>query len=836
MREWKASLLYKIILWILLALCMASLFGGLAAFAVCSDLGAYSETKEENLTSLLSQANERYSAMALMCYMQNTEFETLTDADFQYGIVAGNDIAEVDLSDASGYLVNHFTGQMPEENAYFFNYEIAAGTEFFYSGEGFWEHCYIYTHSYEYEVEIDAVYYNPSDGILYYYAAGQFYPVKYVELSYFSQEGDDVYCALMFDDAEKKYAIIDFAWTVEDAQEQFLEEEPEEASEEEEPGFAMEEFLEETYITLALPDGTPIELFSEAYSIILDGVDACYLEGQGLVILELPQDLEETIDRYTLLGGEYEVSETSLVVLDSGTAKGETYWVISLLPEEVSYDGNWLNGNMYEKSAALNDLIYRFRYPAVISIAASLAVGSLLFGLLCCAAGHRKNRDGIVLFQTARLPLEVEWGGISVLESLAIIGLELSSEMLDEVEQGCYPLVLIVVGVICVVAGGIFVGGLLNFAARIKAGSWWRNTIVFRLLRLVRMLWRKLTGLCRRGLRLVQENTSLFFRAGFVMVILALFELIIIVSTEYDCEVELFLWFIEKIVLYVILLAALLQLRTLHEGSRRIAEGDMIYRVDTNKMFWEFKKHGENLNNISVGMARAVEERMKSERFKTELITNVSHDIKTPLTSIINYVDLLGKEPLENETAKEYLEVLSRQSGRLKKLIEDLIEASKASTGSLAVNAEQLEAGVFVVQTLGEFEEKTKAQQLELIIKKPEFPVYIMADGRHFWRVIDNLMNNICKYAQPGTRVYINLEPEEREAVLIFRNTSRYALNISSEELMERFVRGDSSRNTEGSGLGLSIARSLMELMDGTLELYVDGDLFKVVLRFPVVK
>lgn len=231
-------------------------------------------------------------------------------------------------------------------------------------------------------------------------------------------------------------------------------------------------------------------------------------------------------------------------------------------------------------------------------------------------------------------------------------------------------------------------------------------------------------------------------------------------------------------------------------------------------------------------VAESTEERMKSERFKTELITNVSHDIKTPLTSIINYVDLLEKEDLHNETAQEYLEVLERQSSRLKKLIEDLIEASKASTGNLPVHLERLEAGIFMTQTVGEFEEKTKAAGLDLVIEKPETPVYIMADSRHFWRVIDNLMNNICKYAQSGTRVYINLEVKEAQVSITFRNTSKYPLNISSDELMERFVRGDASRNTEGSGLGLSIANSLMDLMGGTFRLYVDGDLFKVVLGF----
>lgn len=291
-------------------------------------------------------------------------------------------------------------------------------------------------------------------------------------------------------------------------------------------------------------------------------------------------------------------------------------------------------------------------------------------------------------------------------------------------------------------------------------------------------------------------------------------------------------WFLEKSVLALLVCWCIRQMWQLQKGGQRIAEGDLSHQVDTGKLYGEFKKHGDNLNSISSGMSRAVDERLKSERFRTELITNVSHDIKTPLTSIINYVDLLEKEDLQNEAAIEYLEVLDRQSNRLKKLIEDLMEASKASTGNLAVNLERLEVGVFLVQTVGEYEEKTIAKDLELLIRKPEEPVYIMADGRHFWRVIDNLMNNICKYAQPGTRVYINLEVRGEKTYLIFRNTSKYPLNISSEELMERFVRGDSSRNTEGNGLGLSIASSLMELMGGSFTLHVDGDLFKVEIGF----
>ena len=283
----------------------------------------------------------------------------------------------------------------------------------------------------------------------------------------------------------------------------------------------------------------------------------------------------------------------------------------------------------------------------------------------------------------------------------------------------------------------------------------------------------------------------------------------------------------------ILILVGIVQANKLKEGAEKLANGSLQEKIDTAKMFWEFKKHGEALNSIHDGISLAVEKRMQSEHFRTELITNVSHDIKTPLTSIINYVDLLQKEEIDNEKAKEYLEVLNRQSARLKKLTEDLIEASKASTGSMPVKMESLELGVFLTQTVGEFEEKIHAAGLRMVMHRPETEIFVNADGRHLWRVVENLVQNICKYAQSGTRVYIDLDETEKEAVISFKNISQYELNISGSELMERFVRGDASRHTDGSGLGLSIAGSLMELMGGKLEIVVDGDLFKVVLHFP---
>ena len=238
-------------------------------------------------------------------------------------------------------------------------------------------------------------------------------------------------------------------------------------------------------------------------------------------------------------------------------------------------------------------------------------------------------------------------------------------------------------------------------------------------------------------------------------------------------------------------------------------------------------------NPIADGLNGAVEEKMKSERFKAELITNFSHDLKTPLTSIINYVNLLKMEEVENPKAREYIEVLDRKSQRLKKLTEDLVEASKASTGALTVNREKIGMCQLVDQALGEYEEKLEARKLTVVPSLPEGETYVYADGRHLWRVIDNLLGNCAKYAMEGTRIYLELVRGKGQVTLSIKNISRDPLNVPPERLMERFVRGDESRTTEGSGLGLSIARSLTELQGGTFELAVDGDLFKATVTMP---
>lgn len=269
----------------------------------------------------------------------------------------------------------------------------------------------------------------------------------------------------------------------------------------------------------------------------------------------------------------------------------------------------------------------------------------------------------------------------------------------------------------------------------------------------------------------------------------------------------------------------------------RLGRGDLDLKVDFSDMHGENRELAEAVNGIGDGIKTAVEKSMKDERLKADLITNVSHDIKTPLTSIINFVNLLKREQIDNERAKGYIQVLDAKSQRLKQLTDDLVEASKIIVlGNISLQMERLDFKELVKQTCGEFDDKLKEKCLEMIVSLPPEPVYIEADPRRIWRVVENLFSNVCKYALEGTRVYLEIrrvrQDDSEIAVFTMKNISAQALNIRAEELTERFIRGDISRSTEGSGLGLSIAQNLTTLQKGTFEIYLDGDLFKVQIGF----
>ena len=505
----------------------------------------------------------------------------------------------------------------------------------------------------------------------------------------------------------------------------------------------------------------------------------------------------------------------------------------------------------WNELVVLLSYLYRIAIPMMVFGFIAFVIS---FVLMICSAKTKKEQLNFM----EKVPVFLYSGAICIIDILLV------ALMLGVVEWTVMNDIkdLNSLGILCILLSMVAVWLALNWfqniVTRIKCKSFWRTSEFYYLYILVKNSWDKIRkffavlfkpfafimkpfvalyvaikNFCNK----VQENTTLVAGGLGIFGVISVIEFAVLYLSRwqmYRGTAFVSYWFI-KLVEAVALLVALFQMQEMLEGSRRVASGDMSKPIDTTRMFWKFKEHGENINKVSDGIALAVNERMKSEHFKTELITNVSHDIKTPLTSIINYVDLIKKEDIEDEKLQEYVDVLDRQSARLKKLIEDLMEASKASTGNLTVNLEECDVEVLLTQVIGEFEEKLQKNQLEVVVDKPEHPVKMMADGRHIWRVLDNLLNNACKYSLPGTRVYVSLKQDNKEAVIVFKNISKDALNIPSDELMERFVRGDSSRNTEGSGLGLSIAQSLTELMHGTMKLEIDGDLFKVILRFPTI-
>lgn len=505
------------------------------------------------------------------------------------------------------------------------------------------------------------------------------------------------------------------------------------------------------------------------------------------------------------------------------------------------HEGNGAN-SLFTEWASLSNTLNAFDVYAVPIIIISFIFMVSSFGLVVYSANNDKEKIGFMQKVPVLCYSAATYGVLfGIAAGAYTLGQWLLSEDLGRLSDIVTLAVLIVFILVWIV-----LGWFQNIVTRIKCKSFWRTSEVYYgykliksgwgyIAKAVKWFWEKISNPFRKMFELINTNTNLFSQGMTVLVGLAVMEFIFIVTFRYTTMVHLYAFIITKPIEILFIMYILFQMQQLEEAGKRVASGDMSSPIDTSKMFWKFREHGENINKVSDGIQLAVDERMKSEHFKTELITNVSHDIKTPLTSIINYVDLIKKEEIQDEKVQGYVEVLDRQSARLKKLIEDLMEASKASTGNLAVNLEECDIEVLLTQVIGEFEERLQKNQLEVVVSKPDHPVKMMADGRHMWRVLDNLLNNACKYSLPGSRVYVSLQQEKNEAVIVFKNISKTALNIPSEELMERFVRGDSSRNTEGSGLGLSIAQSLTELMCGSMKLEIDGDLFKVTLRFPTI-
>lgn len=577
-----------------------------------------------------------------------------------------------------------------------------------------------------------------------------------------------------------------------------------------------------------------------------DGFDTPYVYShsyQELTQLPMEKQEEEADNEEVKEEAEEEIAESPVILLEEEEKQETAYAVVSKENEEAAetekYKDVWVwyeirlyvdpsfsEYDNYYVSFGNAESLWKAHnvFPAAAAI--SFLAAAVCFLFLMSGAGHKNGKSGITSGVLTPIHLDILTVGVGI---AAVLGIVLGVEG----GRGLDTMSSIVFFVLAATAVGVLATiYCAELALRFKLGQWWKHTIIYIVCCKISKVFRFLANIIItliKGIPLIAKTVTIC--AGGLLI-----ELFLISA---GCEIE-YVWICEKVVVIPLILYIALVCKRLQEGSAALAEGKQDYKIDTSKMTLDFKEHGENLNRIGEGIAKAVNERMKSEHLKTELITNVSHDIKTPLTSIINYADLLGnaasaENHLSQEKVAEYSEVLLRQSKRLKKLLEDLVEASKATTGNIEVRMEKCQIGVLLSQAVGEYESRFWEKQLELIVKQPEEPVWIMADGRRLWRVFDNLLSNVCKYAQENTRVYLTVAQREKQVEIVFRNMSKYALDMTGEELEERFTRGDKSRHLEGNGLGLSIAKSLVELQQGAMEIVTDGDLFKVTLKFEVL-
>lgn len=503
---------------------------------------------------------------------------------------------------------------------------------------------------------------------------------------------------------------------------------------------------------------------------------------------------------------------------EAAEASGTRVWKMRLYWTETSESAET------DTEIGIYEQLYPHRYSLIAVGAFSFLIAILLFVFLMASAGHHDASGEIKAGMIERIPFDL-------LLFMSIIGAGVLIMLIEEMFNSRQIVMSLVIAAICLIMAGLLtLMCLMSAAVRLKLKTLLSSCLIWRVLR---WSWKWLQRVFSAVADLL-HGVPLIWKWVPLYAVLLIIDLWLTFTFRRDSDMLGFVFLLRWAVIAAEILYIVLCLRRLRNGTKSIAAGEENVVIDTKYMVGDFKAQAEDLMHIRDGLSRAVDERMKSERLRTELITNVSHDIKTPLTSIINYVDLLSHEELPEGNAKEYIEVLQRQSARLKKLTDDLVEASKASTGNLPVALEQLDLGVLAEQIQGEYGESLAEKKLDFVVTKPEKPVYVQADPRHLWRVLDNLMTNILKYAMPGTRVYLNLESENNRPALCLRNISAEPLSVRPEELTERFVRGDSARSSEGSGLGLAIAASLCKLQNIEMDLSVDGDLFKVSLLFHI--
>ena len=549
-----------------------------------------------------------------------------------------------------------------------------------------------------------------------------------------------------------------------------------------------------------------------------------YLSGNGYYILNLKYGTNHQISYYS------DQYTTNMNYYAGDNFEGqEKYRIYVALKEELVPGDDFYIGyqyaNMYQVQ---NEKFYNICIIAVI-------MGILLGIYWIIIVGKSDKDDTICLDRFDEIPLELQCvvGGIGYLLCIGIyacfsyyMGLNFHSMInMDIYGMDIHPLSIMIFLILGILPAFITIKILSSWIKHIKNHT------------MLKHFWAYKVG-CD-FYHTIGSKAKVFVGIGIVVIVNIIIDFILSMiyeDTLYSYGilsiVPMVIW---NVICGIIIMKLIADYQKILQVARAITEGELDQKVELEKSLPIFNEMAETVNSMGTGLEKAVGESLKSERLKTELITNVSHDLKTPLTSIISYIDLLKGENIENATAKEYINVLDERSHRLKQLVEDLVEASKAVTGNLKAELQVICLNELIGQAIGEYQDRIEANGLILVSDKIE-EVWAMADGRHMWRIMENLLANVCKYAMPHTRVYVEVYSDGDYGYCVIKNISKEPLNINPAELTERFVRGDAARTTEGSGLGLAIAKSLILLQQGLLDITIDGDLFKVTVQIPLAK